>query len=84
MNEKIQEIIDFFELVEGYDKTEEIENIISEIKELKGYSSDEIGLEWDGTTLMVLNDFALAFYEKSMNRVCNVVRSFDDEEGDNQ
>ncbi|MOA65448.1 hypothetical protein D3C78_1918340 [compost metagenome] len=53
---------------------------MSEIKEINGYSSDEVGLEWDGKTLMVLDDFANVFYDKLINLVCNVIRSFEEEE----
>jgi len=34
---KLQEVIDFFELGEGYDKDEIIADILGEMKELKGY-----------------------------------------------
>lgn len=75
-NEKLQEIIDFFELREGYDKYEVISDKIAEIKDLKGYAADEIGLEWDGEELMVLEEFANEFYEKIIEGVCNVIKSF--------
>lgn len=77
---KLQEIIDFFECEEGYDKSEVIEEILNEIKQLKGYASDEIGLEYDGKTLMVLNDFIEGFYQEIIVKVCNVLKSFEDEE----
>ncbi|GAV11454.1 hypothetical protein [Paenibacillus sp. NAIST15-1] len=76
----VQEIIDFFECGEGYEKNEIIENLLGEIKSLNGYSADEIGLEWDGKTLMVLDDFTNAFYDKLIASVCNVIRSFEDKE----
>lgn len=76
MKDKFKEIIDFFELGEGYNKQEIISDMIDEIKDLKGYAPDEIGLEWDGKTLMVLDDFANDFYEKVIEGVCNVIKSF--------
>ena len=72
----IQEVIDFFELREGYDKNEVIEDMLSEIKKLKGYVPDEIGLEWDVQYLMSLDDFAQEFYEKIIEGVCNVLKSY--------
>lgn len=76
VNAKLQEIIDFFELKEGWDKEEVISDMLGQIKELQGYASDEIGLEWDGETLMVLNDFMDQFYRLIMSGVCNVLKSF--------
>jgi len=75
-NKKLQQIIDFFELEEGYSKNDIISDIIGEIKELQGYSSDEIGLEWDGKYLMNLDDFVNDFYYKLIERICNVIKSF--------
>jgi len=46
------------------------------MKELKGYESDEISLEWDGDNLMVLNDFVEEFYRKLIEGICNVLKSF--------
>jgi hypothetical protein len=76
VNAKLQEIIDFFELKEGWDKDEVISDMLGKIKELKGYASDEIGLEWDGETLMVLKDFVDQFYRLIIYGVCNVLKSF--------
>jgi len=75
-NKKLQQIIDFFELEEGYNKNEIISDMIGEIKGLKGYSSDEIRLEWDGEHLMTLDDFVNEFYYKLIEGVCNVIESF--------
>jgi hypothetical protein len=49
---------------------------LSEIKGLKGYSADEIILEWDEEELMVLYDFADTFYLKLIEKICNVIKSF--------
>lgn len=73
---KLKELIDFFELEEGYNKEEVISGILEEIKELKGYDADEIGLNWDGEELMVLEDFIQQFYDKVIVGVCNVMKSF--------
>jgi len=76
MNDKLQEIIDFFELEEGYDRDEIISDILSEIKGLKRYVANEIGLEWNGENLMILYDFADEFYLKLTEKICNAIRSF--------
>jgi hypothetical protein len=78
-NSKIQEIVDFFELEEGWSKDEIISQVISEIKELKGYEADEITLLWDDEELMVLIDFAEQFFNKIMQNTCNVIKSFMDD-----
>ena len=75
-NNKLQQIINFFELEEGYSKNDIISDILKEIKGLKNYDADEIGLEWDGEHLMTLNDFVNEFYYKLIEGVCNVIESF--------
>ncbi|HBC94363.1 MAG TPA: hypothetical protein DCZ10_16055 [Pelotomaculum sp.] len=75
-NTKLREIIDFFEQEQGYDKDEVISEILGEIKGLKGYDADEIGLEWDGEEIMILDDFVQEFYAKLIEKVCNVIKSF--------
>lgn len=78
-NAKLQEIIDFFELEQGWDRGELISDILHEIKGLKGYAADEIGLEWDGENLMVLDDFVQDFFTILISKVCNVIKSFQNE-----
>ena len=75
-DEKINEAIDFFESGNGFDKRELITDWIGEIKEIKGNSADEVGLEWDSKTLMTLDDFASQFYDKIIEGVCNVLKRF--------
>lgn len=75
-SDKLQEIIDFFQDGEGYDKNDVITDIAGEIEEIKGMATDEIGLEWGGEDLMLLEDFTQQFYEKLIGKVCNVIRSF--------
>lgn len=75
MDERMQEIIDFFEQGEGYSKQDVITDILSEISSLKGISADEIGLEWD-EKLTTLDDFTNEFYDKVIEKVCNVIKSF--------
>jgi len=79
MENKLQEIINFLELEEGYDKSEIIADMLDEIEEIKGYFSDEIGLVWDDKVLMVLSDFVDKFYSKIIEKVCNVIKTFQDE-----
>ena len=78
MSKKIQEIIDFFEQAEGWSRDEIIADYIAEIEELKDYEPDEIGLQWDDddNVLMVLSDFAEIFFNKTIDGVCNVLKSF--------
>ena len=82
---KLQEIIDFLELEEGYDNSEVVADILGEIKELKGYAADEIGLVWgdiqddEAEELMILDDFVRTFYSKTIEAVCNVIKSFQKE-----
>ena len=78
INNKLQEVIDYFQLRKGYDKHEIITDILGEIKELKNYSADEIGLEWDKEHLMILDDFVNKFYNLIIENVCNVLKSFKD------
>jgi len=77
-NKKLQQIIDFFELEEGYSKNEIISDILGEIKGLKNYDADEIELKWDKEHLMILDDFVNEFYYKLIEGVCNVLKSFKD------
>jgi len=49
---------------------------LGEIKELKNYSADEIGLEWGKEHLMILDDFVNEFYNLIIENVCNVLKSF--------
>jgi len=78
INNKLQEVIDYFQLGEGYDKEEIITDILGEIKELKNYSADEIGLKWDKEHLMILDEFINEFYHKLIENICNVLKSFKD------
>ena len=78
INNKLQEVIDYFQLGEGHDKHEIITDILGEIKELKNYNADEIRLELDKEHLMILDDFVNEFYHKLIENVCNVLKSFND------
>ena len=80
MNEKLQEIIDFFEQAEGWSKDEMIADYIAEIEDLRSYEPDEIGLQLDDNVLMVLSDFAEIFFNKTIDGVCNVLKSFKENE----
>ena len=83
IKEKLQEIIDFFEIgnigMVGWDKKKIIYDILHEMKSLKGYSADEVGLEWDGEHLMSLDDFTDEFFTIIISKVCNVLNSFQNE-----
>ena len=79
-NKLLDEIKDYFELEEGWDSNEVINDFISEISWLEGNSPDEIGLEWDGEFLMTLDDFAKKFYDKIIKGVCNVLESYKEDQ----
>ena len=80
MSKKLQEIIDFFEQAEGWSKDEIIADYIAEIEDLRSYEPDEIGLQLDDNVLMVLSDFAEIFFNKTIDGVCNVLKSFKENE----
>lgn len=84
MDEKLQGIIDFFEQEEGWSKNELIADYVAEIEALKGFASDEIGLQWDDETLMILEDFADIFFDKIINGFCNVLKSYKESEVKNE
>lgn len=76
IDDRLQEVIDYLKDAEGYSKEELIHDTICEIKDLKGYSPDEIGIVWDSEDLMDLESFTTEFYNKVIDKVCNVVYSF--------
>ncbi|MCF8018320.1 MAG: hypothetical protein K9L62_02855 [Vallitaleaceae bacterium] len=77
---RLQEIIDFFELEgESWGKDEVMREYANEIKELQGNALDEVGLEWDGENLMILDDFVAQYFNKVIEGVCNVIKSFKEE-----
>ena len=76
INNKLQEIIDYFELEEGYNKDEIISDILNKIKELDNHDVEEIILEWDGNYLTDLDEFKNQFYDQIIIGVCNVIKSF--------
>ena len=79
MKQKLQEIIDFFELEEGYEREDIITDMLSQIKQLQGHDTDEIDIKWDGKILMTLNDFVRQYHDIVINGVCNVIKSFQKE-----
>lgn len=74
--DKLEKLINYFELEEGYDKEEIIADILGEIKQIKGHSADEIGLVRDFQGLGILQDFADEFYDAVITGVVNVAKSF--------
>lgn len=76
INNRLQQIVDFFENDGTWDKDEILADMISGINEVRGYATDEIGLEWDGQQLMVLEDFVEQLYQRLIKGVCNVITSF--------
>ena len=76
INNKLQEIIDYFELEEGYNKDEIISDILNKIKEIDNHDVEEIILEWDGNYLTDLDEFTNQFYNQIIIGVCNVIKRF--------
>lgn len=73
----LQEVIDFFEYGDTHDKNEVISEILEKLSDLKHISSDEIGLYWGREDyVMGLDDFTEQFYDKTIEVVCNVLKSF--------
>lgn len=81
MNEKLQEIIDFFGQRNGWSDSELIAGYIAEVEELKGYAPDEVGLQRDDDKIiMILWDFAEMFFNKTIDGICNVLQSYKENE----
>jgi hypothetical protein len=74
--DKLQNIIDFLKVHEGYDKNEVVTDLLAKAKATGRYSADEIGVEWDGENLTDLESFAYEFYDLVIEAVCNVVESY--------
>ena len=68
---------------EGYDMNEVIRDLVYETGLLKTdsmgdalLSSDECDITWDEEQVCVLEDFILAFSDKFIDRMCNILDSF--------
>ena len=77
-NELLENIIQFFENEEGWDKESLIQDYISEMHGIPA-PPDEVSLvieSWNGTEhLSTLDDFARDFFDKVIEGVCNVLES---------
>ena len=76
INNKLQEIINYFELEEGFNKNDIIYDILNKIKEIDNHDAEEIILEWDGNYLTDLDEFKNQFYDQIIIGVCNVIKRF--------
>lgn len=79
-NELIEEIKSFLKNEDcSYDKDQLInEECIKEIEEIKGIALDEIGVEYDGKPIMILEDFTDRIFDNVIAMVCNVLDSYKD------
>jgi hypothetical protein len=73
----LDEIIDFFELEEGYDKDELITNFLDGLLKPQKINSDEVQLIFgDNRYFTELDSFAKDYYDLVIQGVCNVLKSF--------
>ena len=77
-NELMEEIKSFLKNEDcSYDKDQLInEECIKEIEEIKGIALDEIGVEYDGKSIMLLEDFTDRVFDNVIQMVCNVLDSY--------
>jgi len=77
MKKVCQELIDFFEQGEGWDKAEILEDFNSEILQEVGciFSADELGINDGEKDVMVLQDFTERLFDKILEGVCNVIKT---------
>ncbi|NFA60089.1 hypothetical protein EXM63_02520 [Clostridium botulinum] len=81
MNNKnglIEEIKSFLKNEDcSYDKDQLInEECVKGIQEIKDIALDEIGVEYDGKSIMVLEDFTDRVFDNVIQMVCNVLDSY--------
>lgn len=74
---------------EGYDLKEIITEIVEETNMLKTkemrentLALNECGIEWEDTSICTLDDFINEYTEKFINKICNVLDSFMNEQID--
>ncbi|MGL4573037.1 MAG: hypothetical protein ACRCVJ_18500 [Clostridium sp.] len=77
----------FLQEREGYDLDEVISDIVSATGLLKHkemgehtLSMDECGITWGDDEICVLEDFVDSYTEIFINKICNVINSFVDED----
>ena len=73
----------FLELREGWDLDEVICETVEETKLLKNkemgehtLATDECGIEWNGESVCVLEEFVDKYSEIFIDKICNILNSF--------
>lgn len=86
MTNDLSKVLSFIENDEGYDREELIALFTEKIEMLKGNYLDEIMLVWgdpnDGEELGTLEDFAKEFQDLILEGVCNVIKTFMNDKGE--
>ncbi|MDU4051171.1 MAG: hypothetical protein E7H33_09665 [Clostridium perfringens] len=87
--ETLMAIKNYLQNEEGYDLEEIISDMVSETNILKAremgditLSMDECSVNWGDDEICVLEDFINSYTRIFMNKICNVVDSFVDEDID--
>ncbi|MDD3123748.1 MAG: hypothetical protein PHC62_09620 [Candidatus Izemoplasmatales bacterium] len=77
MKKVCQELINFFELEEGWDKNDLLYDFSKEILYENGTicSFDEVVISDGEKEIMVLEDFVYKLYDKIIKGVCNVIET---------
>ena len=78
MKKVCQELIDFFENEEGWDKDELLTDYVYDILKKAGSEllhADELTINDDEKDVMVLSDFVDALFAKIIEGVCNVIKT---------
>jgi hypothetical protein len=77
-NELIEEIKSFLKNEDcSYDKDQLInEDCVKGIEEIRDSALDEIDIEYDGETIMSLEDFTDRVFDNVIQMVCNVLDSY--------
>lgn len=78
LNEKIDEIIDFFENDSSWDREGLVDDILHQMPIFKGIRLDEISIEHHAY-LTDLEDFANDFFNGVLEKICVAIESFKEE-----
>lgn len=73
---KLKELIDYFELQEGWDKEELLSDYVAGILKSVGselLSADELSINDGENDVMALSDFADKLFDEIIQGVCNVI-----------
>ena len=84
MENKFKELIEFFELKEGYSMKEVIDDMVGETKLLRHeemgehtLSMDECSIEWGDGYVCLLEDFVNRYTDVVIEKVVYVIKTFE-------